>query len=104
MHWPCCDRASHWLRSVIWSDAASAAARSAARSLLTPALCFLAVTVLVPALNGAWSRPEGWRHSAWVTLLCAACIGAWMAACRGVAPLTSPPPSPRAASPTAHPG
>lgn len=50
-----------------------------ARALLLPAGCYLAVTVVLPALGGGWGDPAFWRHAAWVVFGCALTVGGWAA-------------------------
>jgi hypothetical protein len=45
------------------------------RWLTVPIAVYLAVTLALPALNGAATRAEFWRHAAWVTGACGAVLG-----------------------------
>lgn len=45
------------------------------RWLTIPIAAYLAITLVLPALNGAASRREFWGHAAWITSACAAVLG-----------------------------
>ena len=52
-----------------------ARAPAAVRGLGTPLVCYLAVTLVAPLLNGAGAREGFWGHAIWVMLTCGLVVG-----------------------------
>ena len=46
-----------------------------AKALAIPSLVYVTVTVLAPALNGAYAADGFWTHATWVLICCSSIVG-----------------------------